>query len=308
MMKIKIIYILFIGLLLIVSRTIGQTWDAPEDQKGKTSPFKFSTETVKNGEIIFLKNCTSCHGTVGKNNFVKLTPPPGDPATDKFQKQTDGELFYKITTGKSPMPEFRNILSEEQRWLVISYFRSFNPTYIQPEPEKKGKGFSGENIDLSVKFEEKTRKIQIFVTGTFEKQKIPVQKAEVKVFVKRYFGNLQIDETKHTNEQGAAAFTFPTDLPGDTAGNVNLLIKIRDESGSFQEVETIKRMAIGTPTHPKSLIDDRAWWSVRLQAPIWLILIFNGTVLIVYGFIAYIVYQLFMVYKIGKKRKQTDIQ
>ncbi len=41
-------------------------------------------------------------------------------------------MFYKITVGKSPMPSFKTILAEEDRWDVISYIRSFNKNYVQP--------------------------------------------------------------------------------------------------------------------------------------------------------------------------------
>ena len=126
--------ILLFGLLFSVGRIFAQEWVVPDDKKQKVSPVKFNDEVTKKGEDVFKKNCTSCHGEPTKGNFVKLTPEPGDPATDKFQKQTDGALFYKITTGRSPMPEFKNVLSDDERWQVIAYFRGFNKSYVQPEP------------------------------------------------------------------------------------------------------------------------------------------------------------------------------
>ena len=112
---------LFVLVILAARHTISysQDWQVPEDKTGKVASFKFDDVSHKNGEKIFQQNCISCHGTPGKNNFVQLVPPPGDPATDKFQKQTDGDLFYKITTGRGAMPSFKNTLTEEERWSVI---------------------------------------------------------------------------------------------------------------------------------------------------------------------------------------------
>ena len=112
-------------------------WVVPEEAKGKVCPFQFTPETVKSGENVFQKNCKSCHGDPGKQNWAKIVPPPGDPASAGFQGQTDGEMFYRITTGKAPMPQFGNVLSDEERWHVISYIRSFNSGYVQPAPRYK---------------------------------------------------------------------------------------------------------------------------------------------------------------------------
>ncbi|MCZ6765924.1 MAG: cytochrome c, partial [bacterium] len=48
-----------------------------------------------------------------------------DFTSAEMNKQSDGELFWKITTGKPPMPTFGQILSDEQRWLVVRYLRTF---------------------------------------------------------------------------------------------------------------------------------------------------------------------------------------
>jgi hypothetical protein len=37
--------------------------------------------------------------------------------------QSDGELFYKISEGRRPMPEFKTKLTEEQRWQLVLLMR-----------------------------------------------------------------------------------------------------------------------------------------------------------------------------------------
>ena len=39
-------------------------------------------------------------------------------------KDKDGEIFYKITVGKKPMPSMKTKLSEEERWQIVHYVRS----------------------------------------------------------------------------------------------------------------------------------------------------------------------------------------
>ena len=38
---------------------------------------------------------------------------------------TDGEIFWKITEGRRPMPGFKNQLSDEQRWQLVNLLRTF---------------------------------------------------------------------------------------------------------------------------------------------------------------------------------------
>ena len=41
---------------------------------------------------------------------------------------TDGELFYRITKGRRPMPAFERRLSDEQRWQLVVLVRAFEAT------------------------------------------------------------------------------------------------------------------------------------------------------------------------------------
>ncbi len=39
----------------------------------------------------------------------------------------DGQLFQEITKGELPMPAFEDMLSEQERWQLIDYIRTFAP-------------------------------------------------------------------------------------------------------------------------------------------------------------------------------------
>lgn len=38
--------------------------------------------------------------------------------------ETDGELFWKITEGRSPMLSWKGSLTETQRWEIVDYIKT----------------------------------------------------------------------------------------------------------------------------------------------------------------------------------------
>lgn len=285
-----------------ISGVLAQQWLVPDDQKGKVAPFLFTPEMKKQGENLYNKNCASCHGIPGKDNWVKqLTPPPGDLAQAKAQSNSDGEMFYKLTVGKAPMPEFRNILSEEERWWVIAYLRSFNSAYVQPDPAAQG-SFAGKLIKLQMVVDTAKKGVQVTAMEmTKEKSLSPAKGVEVLLFVKRFFGSMQIGDPKTTNEQGVASFEFPADIPGDKEGKVELTCRVNDASGSISSSPVTATYSIGVPTDKPGLTETRAWWSTRDKAPVWIIVTYLTTVLIVWGIIFYILYSILKIRKLNKK-------
>ena len=292
----SIVFLLRIG---SYAQTPVSGWVIPEEVKDKVCPFQFSAESIKAGENVFQKNCKSCHGDPGKQNWAKIVPPPGDPAPAEFQKQKDGDIFFKVTTGRAPMPQFGNILSEEERWQVISYIRSFNSAYVQPAPVVKA-GSNSKTLRLHIYSNYKEKKLYVLCTELkTDKREIPAKDIDIQLTAKRYFGNLRIGEPKTTNSRGLALFDFPSDLPGGKFGILELSASVKDESGLVYSNTANARLAIGKPFILKSLTDARAMWSVRSKAPIWLILIFSISVITVWGFIFYILLSL-------KKIKQIN--
>jgi mono/diheme cytochrome c family protein len=279
------------------------SWVAPADKQDKVSPFRFSDETAKKGAVIFKNNCSSCHGNPGKGDFVKLIPPPGDPATEKFQDQKDGALFFKITTGRGAMPSFKDVLTEEERWIVISYFRSFNKKYVQPEPVVMPAGkFGGMDISVKLTYLPQIKKITALVTGKKDSVVKPLESLELLLYAKRFLGELQIDEPKTTNAKGEAYFEYKDSLPGDTAGNIVFIVKLNAEG--LSDLKQEKTLKAGKIMKAKSLIDTRAMWSVRSKSPIWLIALYSLVAIGVWLVLIYIVMQIVKLKKIGDKKKE----
>ena len=105
----------------------GQTpWTAPAPEKSKKSPIAASAKVAEQGEKIAKVNCVSCHGAKGKGDgaaAVALNPKPADWTSKRVQDESDGELFWKITTGRGAMPSWRH-LSESDRWAVVQHLRT----------------------------------------------------------------------------------------------------------------------------------------------------------------------------------------
>ena len=296
----KQVFLLLIIAAITGVRVSAQTWVVPDDQKAVTAPAKFTPAMQKQGEQVYTKNCQSCHGLPGKDNWVKLVPPPGDLGKEKAQKQTDGEIFYRITTGKVPMPEFRNIIPEDDRWNVIAYLRSFNPKYVQPEPSAKT-AFTGRIVTLAMQYSEPMKKIVVTAHEKLkDNDKAPAAGIEVMLYVKRFFGNMQVGDMKTTNVKGEAFFEFPADLPGNSAGNVDITAQVNDPKNQMKTTPAAATLAIGVPTSKPGLTETRAWWSTRAKAPVWLLLTYTLSVLIVWGFIVYIVVSMMKIRKLSQ--------
>ena len=285
-------------LSLAATRGLAQAWTVPDDQKGEMATFVFTPEVVQKGSVVFAKNCQSCHGIPGKANWAKITPEPGDPATDKFAKNTDGELFYKISNGRGAMPQFRNILGEEERWDVIAYMRSFHKGYVQPDPELARAAARGGKAAITMRYDTAGGKVIFEVVHTKDKVTSPAAHAGILVFVKRYFGNLQIGEVK-TNDKGYASFDFPKEVPGDSAGVVAVLAKLNENSG-YGAAEKLDSFPAGKQVQWVPLTEERAMWNVRSKTPVWLMLAYSLTVIAVFVILFYIMMQIRKIHHTGR--------
>lgn len=265
----KFLTILFCAVALTTSSTIfARNWQAPEEAKTKNSYIKFDASTASQGEALYNANCASCHGNPGKNNALKsLNPIPPDLSSKATQKLTDGELIYILNNGAGVMPSFRNVLSEEKSWYVISYLRGFNKDYVQQlskfDPAKS------KLVKLTTTFDKATNTINVLAVANEKTGVVAIAGAEVSVFVKRYFGNFQIEKAVKTDAAGKAVVAFPKDMPGNKTGGLDVIVKMFDDN--YGEVQSVSKFEIGVPTDKPGLNADRAIWNVVAKAPYWII-------------------------------------
>lgn len=102
-------------------------WKVPSKYVTMKNPVP-ANQDASIGKSLFDKHCKSCHGKEGYGDGPKAADMKGDLgdfSSLKFQKQTDGELFYKTTFGRDDMPEFsKKMPDDEDRWLIINYIRT----------------------------------------------------------------------------------------------------------------------------------------------------------------------------------------
>jgi mono/diheme cytochrome c family protein len=101
-------------------------WVAPASEKAKKNPLPADKKSVEQGEKVAKVNCASCHGAKGKGDgaaAVALNPKPADWTSKRVQDMPDGEIFWKISTGRGAMPAWRH-LPEKDRWALVRYIRT----------------------------------------------------------------------------------------------------------------------------------------------------------------------------------------
>ncbi len=118
---------LIAGLGLSTAAWAQGEWKAPAEAHALKNPVKkFDAKEKAEAKKVVETNCVPCHGAAGKGDgpaAVALPIKPADWTSDKVQKQTDGEIFWKMSNGRGAMPPWKS-LAEKERWELVSYIRS----------------------------------------------------------------------------------------------------------------------------------------------------------------------------------------
>ena len=118
---------ILVGSLAGAAGAWGQgAWEAPAAEKTKKNPVPSGAKAVEAGKKVAQVNCVLCHGESGKGNgpgSAALNPKPADWTSKRVQDESDGEIFWKISNGRGPMPSWKH-LPETDRWSVVHYIRS----------------------------------------------------------------------------------------------------------------------------------------------------------------------------------------
>jgi len=106
-----------------------------DDAQKLKSPVAYSKKSIDRGRVIFLQNCTSCHGENGKAEG-SLIADATDLTTPSLYKSgaSEGEIFRSIRDGAGDqMPAFKSQLgSETDIWNLVNFIRSLWPEAMRP--------------------------------------------------------------------------------------------------------------------------------------------------------------------------------
>jgi mono/diheme cytochrome c family protein len=102
-------------------------WDLPAEADQEKNPLAGDAKAVADGKELFLKNCKRCHGPGGKGDGPDADPDSQQDmdltVAKRAARNPDGIVFYKVWNGrkKPKMPAFKDELSKDQVWRVVSY-------------------------------------------------------------------------------------------------------------------------------------------------------------------------------------------
>jgi mono/diheme cytochrome c family protein len=125
--------IYFIALLmlfnLIYFLTFAQNppWVSPKEAGNVKNPLVNNTSVLADAKALYVANCAPCHGDKGRGDGPAapgLNPKPADHSSVTVQNESDGALFWKLSEGRAPMPGYKKIFSDNQRWELIIFIRT----------------------------------------------------------------------------------------------------------------------------------------------------------------------------------------
>ena len=117
------------ALIVLSEEQSKQKWSAPAEEAQKKNPVTANESSLAAGGKIFSKTCATCHGKAGDADgpaVIQLNIHPARLSDPKLAAESDGALFWKITTGKKPMPSYGKRVSETDRWNLVNYVRTLS--------------------------------------------------------------------------------------------------------------------------------------------------------------------------------------
>ncbi len=244
----KIFALLFSSLILFAFNANAQ-WNIPADAKNTKLPSEPTHDLVKIGKEVYTNNCIACHGVPGEGkNLIAINATELGEA-DYQKNHNAGEVYFQINEGKGGMPSFKDQLSEEDKWCVIFYVKSFEDGF-----EISGKKTESKKGNIVLQKDESAYKIFANVTIP-DKSGNPVEMkgVDVNFYVKRYFGKLKVGDAV-SNQVGTAVLDLPDDIPGDENGLLEIIAEFTDKDAYGEAISTTS-VNLGTPLHFENITD-----------------------------------------------------
>ena len=105
-------------------------WNVPERKLRQRNPLAATEANVAAGKKLYVHQCGPCHGWLGNNDgpYAPKEMAKARRHTDPLLwNDSDGALFWKISEGRAPMPSTRGVLSDQERWQIVTFMRTLAP-------------------------------------------------------------------------------------------------------------------------------------------------------------------------------------
>jgi mono/diheme cytochrome c family protein len=93
--------------------------------KNLTNPIPLSKEVVAEGQVLYNRYCSACHGPGGEGDGKVAEQYKGVAnLVAKAKVSTDGHIFHVITHGKGRMWPHGSQVNPEERWKIVHFVKS----------------------------------------------------------------------------------------------------------------------------------------------------------------------------------------
>ena len=123
---------LFLASLGLVARAqqTGSSASRPPAAAPLKNPIPADAKSIATGKLLFAKQCSPCHGAIGKGDGksgLLLKPRPADLTDDSWlHGGSDAEIFTTIRNGvaQTGMRGFNGRLTATETWNIINFVRT----------------------------------------------------------------------------------------------------------------------------------------------------------------------------------------
>jgi len=157
-------------------------------------------------------------------------------------------------------------------------------------------------LEVSYNEPDSTKNISVKAYTIENGKETPVAGEPVLVYVPRMFSNLLIGEIT-LDDNGTGILDFPSDLPGDKEGNLNVITKF-EENATYGNVEKAASLKWGLSTDYSQPTAHRALWTKT--APKWMIYTLSVLLVGVWGHYLFAIISLIRIRMGAKRQEELD--
>jgi hypothetical protein len=260
-------------------------------QKVEKNRLRIAVDYVKimNAEIYFnIKVGARVNKKTVKVSNIELTLSNefGDEALElgKVTTNMDGESRFTLNGLEAIRPDSSNTYT-----VVVSF--EGNDMY-----KRASKSISFKDAIIKAKIVAKDSVNYISASLQDSDTQSPIADENLKIQVQRLFRPLVLgDPFNKTDEEGSILVPIEDNIPG-VGGNLVLEVVLQDHD-EFGTVKSIVHAPIGVQFEYESTFDQRTMWSPRNKTPLFLLILPNIITFGMWGFIAYLILNLFKIVK-----------
>lgn len=205
-------------------------------------------------------------------------------------KEGEGKIIFPTS-----IKEVWNASALQNFIAIATATKNFNETKTEL-PVTKCK------ITIDTVTEDAAKSITVTVVELKDREWIPAKDVELKIGVQRSASILPVadEETYTTDSIGQVVTEFKKDsLPGDEKGNVTLVAKVEDNE-TYGNLIVEKKVPWGTYRPSENNFNRRSLWATGDRAPTWLLFMAGSIIVVIWGVLIYLIFQLFKIKKLGR--------